>query len=80
MANKVKVTDFIGEKLFHEKGTQRVVDSDGKLKFEVNSAKEIKEFLGFNCLNLDMDKVYEFQDKYIQWIVDAINQKLKNEK
>jgi len=74
----MKIKDFIG-KLTHEKGTQRVLDTSGNIKFEIDSAGNIKKYLGYNNLNLNMKKVYQFQDKYIQFIVDAINEKLERE-
>ena len=71
----MEIVNFITGMLSHKKGTQSVYQNNNEIKFEIDSFEEIKNKIGGSIENC-----YAFQDKYIQFIVDAINEKLERER
>lgn len=79
----MKVNKFIGEKVIYDEYGQYIwgVDKDGGHKkiADLRGYGEIQHLFKTKDGLIDNKKAASFQDEIGRWIVDAINEKLKQE-
>lgn len=83
--NNTIITDFIGEKVQFKKGSNHI---DALKEGKLSSIVEISPYCWMEKIStmfkidgcVNYNKAYEFQDKLCEWITEAINEKLMNER